>query len=145
MKSCLLEVVAAILVASVLTVPFAFNYYQNQLYPRDRTIYVVARQWEFVPGTKEPIVVEQGTLVRLLITSEDVAHGFTIEGYNLTVILTNGTRYNATGVVLYAGEPVLVEFLADKHGTFWIRCHVQCHPVMRWYHRGRLIVRNQTD
>ncbi|MFQ6075974.1 MAG: multicopper oxidase domain-containing protein [Candidatus Bathyarchaeia archaeon] len=132
------------MVVSVFTVPFAFNYYQNHLYPKDRTIYVVARQWEFVPGTKEPIVVKQGTLVRLLITSEDVAHGFMIDGYNLTVILTNGSRYNVTDVVLYAGEPVLVEFFADKPGTFWIRCNVQCHPVMHWYHRGRLIVRNQT-
>ncbi len=152
------EIVATLMVISVLTVPLGFYYYQEQLYPSDTTVYVFTRQWEFIfhrsplysealrlaPGTKE-LVVQQGTLVRLLIWKGEVVHGFAIEGYNLTVVFTNGSRRpNVTDVVVYPGEPVLVEFLVDKPGTFWIRCTVQCHPVMHWYHRSKLIVSNGT-
>ncbi|HEY3365024.1 MAG TPA: cupredoxin domain-containing protein, partial [Symbiobacteriaceae bacterium] len=81
-------------------------------------INVKARQWAFTPGVIE---VNQGDLVRLKITSEDVTHGFFLDGYE-------GVR-----ATLKPGEPVVVEFTADKAGRWMFRCAETCgtfHPYM---------------
>ncbi len=88
-----------------------------------KEISVTAKQFSFEPN---PIVVSKGDKVRLSITSQDVTHGFSINDYNINVQVP-------------PGKITLVEFLADKAGTFEIKCSVVCgsgHSAMR----GSLIV-----
>ena len=84
---------------------------------------VIAKQWEFVPN---PIVVNEGDTVILNIKSIDVAHGIAIPTFGVS------ERLNP-------GKEIIVEFIADKKGTFTFFCNVQCgsgHSSMR----GQLIV-----
>lgn len=85
---------------------------------------VVAKQWEFVPAE---IIVNKGDQVRLKVTSQDVTHGFNIPEYKINKQLPNG-------------EEVIIEFTADKTGTFIFFCSVPCgkgHSKMN----GKLIVK----
>ena len=75
-----------------------------------REITMTARQWSFDPDT---IRVKQGDKVRLEITSTDVKHGFAIEDYNINE-------------QLLPGQITVVEFVADKPGTFRFYCSVVC-------------------
>jgi len=89
-----------------------------------REVNVRAFQFNFDPN---PIIVNQGEKVRLIVTSTDVAHGIAIPKY----------RINAR---IFPGRPTNVEFVADKAGTFPFVCSVSCgagHSSMR----GKLIVR----
>ncbi|MDP4012987.1 MAG: cupredoxin domain-containing protein [Candidatus Nanoarchaeia archaeon] len=84
---------------------------------------VAMRQFEFDPN---PISVTLGSNVRLILTAEDVEHGFAINEYNINEKVK-------------PGEPKTIEFIADKKGEFEIRCSVVCgsgHGSMR----GTLIV-----
>lgn len=84
---------------------------------------LTAKQWDFNPST---ITVNKGDMVKLSITSIDVAHGFAISAFGVNSRLNPGQTTN-------------VEFVADKSGTFPFFCSVQCgrgHTGMR----GTLIV-----
>ena len=85
-------------------------------------INMTARQFEFVPSQ---IKVKNGTLVRIKIRSEDVLHGFAIDEF---------------GVNKQVGQSeTVIEFVADKTGTFTFYCSVYCgvgHSNMR----GTLVV-----
>ena len=84
---------------------------------------IIARQWEYIPETIE---VNQGDRVRLVITSVDVTHGYAIPSYGINKRLV-------------PGRETIIEFTADKKGTFTPYCTVQCgagHSTMR----GTLIV-----
>ena len=85
---------------------------------------LTARQFSFEPGIIE---VNKGDKVRLVITSMDVPHGFSIREYGINERLD-------------VGKPVTIEFTADKEGTFTAFCSVFCgsgHSNMK----GKLIVR----
>jgi len=85
---------------------------------------LTAKQWEFIPSQ---ITVNKGDRVRLTITSVDVPHGFALSEYGINQVLN-------------PGQPVTVEFVADKEGTFNTFCSVSCgigHSGMR----GSLIVK----
>lgn len=95
---------------------------------------VAARQWAWEPGVIE---VNQGDLVRLNLMSLDVVHGFYLDGYGIDEALV-------------AGQPVTIEFVADKPGRWMFRCSEVCgpfHPYMigwlrvspNWYARSSLI------
>lgn len=75
-----------------------------------RVVEVRARQFEFDPAT---IAVRQGEQVRLKITSEDVAHGFDLEGYDIDRRLPPGTEQ-------------VVEFTAGESGSHHFHCSVYC-------------------
>jgi plastocyanin len=81
-----------------------------------KDIPIKAESWKFTPNV---INVNKGDLVRLhFVTAQDEVelyngHGFGIEGYDVNVFLTKGTQQ-------------LVEFLADKPGTFTFRCTSFC-------------------
>jgi cytochrome c oxidase subunit 2 len=60
------------------------------------------------------IHVTQGDTVHLRLTSEDVAHGFLLEGYDVTVD------------AVYPGKYTYVDFVADKAGTFGFTCTRVC-------------------
>jgi len=82
-----------------------------------------ARKWEFEPST---ITVKKGDKVKLLITSEDVKHGFKLTDFNINEDIE-------------PGKTTTIEFTADKIGTFSFVCSVFCgsgHSNME----GKLIV-----
>ncbi len=84
---------------------------------------IIAKQWEFNPKTIE---VNQGDKVKLNIKSIDVTHGFTLPDFGVN------SRLNPE-------QTTVVEFIADKTGTFSFFCSVQCgfgHENMS----GQLIV-----
>lgn len=64
---------------------------------------VIAKQWEFVPNVIE---VNKGDRVRLKITSIDVTHGIGLPDFGID------------SVRLPPNETKIVEFVADKTGTF---------------------------
>lgn len=75
-----------------------------------KTFEITAQKFQFTP---DQITVNRGDRVRLSFTSLDVAHGFKLDGYGINKTIN-------------PGEPVLVEFLADKPGTFEFRCSIPC-------------------
>lgn len=79
-----------------------------------------AKMMEFLPSQ---IKVNKGEKVRLIITSQDVTHRFIMQGYDINKELKQG-------------EDVIIEFTADKEGTFTFYCDVPGHEKMR----GKLIV-----
>jgi cytochrome c oxidase subunit II len=93
-----------------------------------REIKVTAKKYEFLP---DPIGVRQGEKVRLKITAVDVDHGFGLKEYNINQKLPKG-------------QEQIVEFTADKPGTFTVKCTVFCglgHGSMK----GRLMVQPITE
>ena len=77
-----------------------------------REIKVEAFKYGFKP---DPIVVKKGENIRLLVTSNDVRHGFYCPEYNINKPV----------------EPkkvTTIEFKADKAGKFRIRCSIFCGP-----------------
>lgn len=75
-----------------------------------KEIKVEASQWSFNPST---IKVKKGEKVKLIVTSRDVNHGFSIQEFNVDLKLKKG-------------ETSAVEFTADKTGTFRFYCSVFC-------------------
>ena len=89
-----------------------------------RVIQMRAFQFNFDPN---PVVVNEGEQVKLVVTSTDVTHGFSISEFGVNV-------------KLFPGRPSIIDFTADKSGTFIFYCSVPCgsgHTSMR----GRLIVK----
>lgn len=60
----------------------------------DYTVHVVARQFQFVPGTTigsgEPITVPADSRVTFYVTSPDVIHGFGVAGTNVNTMVIPG-------------------------------------------------------
>lgn len=84
---------------------------------------MTAKKWEFSPRT---ITVNKGDTVKLTIRSVDVKHGFDLSAFNINENLE-------------PGQDTLVQFVADKTGTFEFSCSVYCgsgHSEME----GQLIV-----
>ncbi len=71
-----------------------------------------ARQFDFTPAV---ITVQQGDYVRVNLKTADVAHGWYIDGYDINIKVSGG-------------DTTSVEFVADKAGTYKIRCSVTCGP-----------------
>lgn len=86
--------------------------------PTERVITIQARKWAYDPGK---IVVNKGDKVTIDIISQDVTHGFYLDGY--------GIKMEARA----AGDGATATFVADKAGKFWFRCSETCgvfHPFM---------------
>jgi cytochrome c oxidase subunit II len=71
---------------------------------------LTARKYQFSPTM---ISVKQGDRVRLIITAIDADHGFKLEAFNI-------------GRTLSKGEPVTIEFTADRTGSFPFECSHFC-------------------
>ncbi len=85
--------------------------------PSARTIRVEASQFSYSPST---ISVHQGDTVTIELTSQDVVHGFYVDGYGVSVQVDPGQVRTLT-------------FVANRPGSFRIRCNVTCgamHPFM---------------
>ena len=88
-----------------------------------RTIYIKAYQFYFEPTT---IIVNKGEKIRLIISAEDVPHGFEIEGFEIPDYDIN--------TVIRKGTPLVLEFTADKKGVWDFICTIFCgfgHSTMR--------------
>lgn len=85
--------------------------------PADRHIKINASSFEYSPGV---IRVNPGDRVTLELSSTDVTHGIAIDGYNLQVADEPGQSQS-------------LSFIADRQGTYRLRCSVTCgalHPFM---------------
>jgi cytochrome c oxidase subunit 2 len=78
--------------------------------PATREIKVTARKFEFIPKT---ITARRGERIKLIITSEDVEHGFALKEFGL----------NET---IKAKQTKVVEFTPDREGKFTFACSVFC-------------------
>jgi cytochrome c oxidase subunit II len=74
---------------------------------------ITASRFEFQPGTIE---VAEGDHVKLTLHSADTTHGFAIPELKVKMKIPKG------------GAPVTAEFVADKPGTFQIKCSEYCGP-----------------
>ena len=86
-------------------------------------VQVSARKYTFDPST---ITVKKGERVKLTITAIDHDHGFKVEAFQIDRLLKKGT-------------PTVIEFKADKAGTFPFQCSHFCgmgHGKMK----GQLVV-----
>jgi len=86
---------------------------------------IVAKRFAFEP---EQIDVAVGEPVRLVLRSADVTHGFEIDGYDVKVKIPKG------------GEPVRVDFVAERPGRFRVKCSEYCGSGHRRM-RGEMVVR----
>lgn len=78
-----------------------------------RSVRVEASAYAFTPATIE---VDPGDRVTIELASADVVHGLHIEGYDVSLIAD-------------PGQPATVSFVADRPGTYRIRCSVPCGPL----------------
>lgn len=89
-----------------------------------RTFAITARKFEFDP---EVIDVRRNDVVRLTISSPDIAHSFTVDAYRIQKRIP-------------AGGSVTFEFRADEVGRFPFYCSMRADPGCEDM-RGELIVR----
>ena len=90
-----------------------------------RTIDVIASRFKFEPSI---ISVALGERIRLRLRSADRDHRFAIKPVRVKALIPK------------TGEPVTVDFIADRAGTFEFTCAEYCgtgHSGMK----GRLVVR----
>ncbi|OGJ46947.1 hypothetical protein A2272_00455 [Candidatus Peregrinibacteria bacterium RIFOXYA12_FULL_33_12] len=78
--------------------------------PNVKEFVMTTQQWQFNPSQ---ITVNQGDLVKLRITTLDVKHSIAIPDFNINKDLN-------------PGEETVVEFTADKPGTFTFYCSIYC-------------------
>lgn len=86
-------------------------------------IKMTARKYRYDPDV---ITVKKGEKVRLIMTALDRDHGFELKAFDINQNLKKG-------------DPTVIEFTADKVGTFEFNCSVFCglgHRKMK----GRLVV-----
>jgi len=100
---------AATFLPILLALPCGLAFAQNDR-PQPVEIKLTARRFEFDPHT---ITVQKGKPVRLLITSEDVEHGFAIDDFDVNAEVK-------------AKRTKVVEFTPNRAGRFRFRCTVYC-------------------
>ena len=88
-----------------------------------RNFTVVARQYAFEPARLEANLDD---LVRVTLSSRDIAHSFTIDVYRIAKRVGGG-------------QTVTFEFRADQPGTFRIYCNLKQDERCREMH-GELVV-----
>jgi heme/copper-type cytochrome/quinol oxidase subunit 2 len=91
----------------------------------ERRFDVTAMKFHFEPAAVE---VDEGDHVVLSLRSTDVKHGFSLKPYGIKVTIPKG------------GEAVVVDFTADKPGSFSFACSEYCGPRHSSM-KGELVVR----
>jgi len=107
-------------VKTFLLLNFFFLVLPNLCFAEERLIEIKAKKFSYTPNI---IKVKKGDLVRVRLISEDVHHGFFLDGYNIETSA-------------YPGVDGSVSFVANKTGRFTFRCSVTCgdfHPYMVGY------------
>lgn len=85
--------------------------------PQDRFFRVEAKDFGYFPSL---LKVNPGDWVTIELASQDVVHGIYLDGYDLEMQAD-------------PGNPSRISFIANKSGSFRIRCSVTCgalHPFM---------------
>lgn len=85
--------------------------------PAENVFKVEASRFAYTPSI---LKVNQGDRVTIDLTSKDVVHGLSIDGYDLEISADPGQTAHLT-------------FIADRPGTYRLRCSVTCgsmHPFM---------------
>jgi heme/copper-type cytochrome/quinol oxidase subunit 2 len=118
-------IVLAGLLAATWAVPSSWGAPQEPAQAQ-RSFSIVARKYAFAPVRVE---VDQDDLVKITLTSADIAHSFTIDGYRIA---------KRVG----AGQTVTFEFLANQPGTFRIYCNLKQDDRCKEM-RGELVVRKR--
>ncbi len=83
---------------------------QDEQVSQLREFNITAKQWVFEPDT---ITVSEGDTVRMNITSVDVDHGIALSAFGINQSLK-------------PGETEVIEFVAEKKGSFPFICNVFC-------------------
>jgi heme/copper-type cytochrome/quinol oxidase subunit 2 len=81
--------------------------------PQERRVRIEASQFQFTPSV---VSVNPGDKVTIDLTSNDVVHGLYVDDYALNITADPGQTTRLT-------------FVADKVGTFALRCSAPCGPV----------------
>ncbi|HKY83515.1 MAG TPA: hypothetical protein VJ160_01675 [Anaerolineales bacterium] len=81
--------------------------------PSVRHVHLQARSYEYSPAL---VLVNRGDRVTIELESTDVVHGIFVDGYQLEVKAV-------------PGQPAGLTFIADRPGTFRLRCSVTCGPL----------------
>jgi cytochrome c oxidase subunit 2 len=109
--------VVVLLVVVVLPVSVLYpHFFERAPHARAGEILLVARVFERGGWIPPEIKVKKGQKVRLRILSEDVTHSFQLMHLGID-----------TGPI-YTGSSQLVEFTADRVGTFPFYCNTRCSP-----------------
>ena len=85
--------------------------------PVARTFRVEASQFAYSPAE---ISVNPGDMITIELAATDVVHGLYVDGYGVSVKAD-------------PGQTATLSFIADKPGSFRMRCNVTCgamHPFM---------------
>lgn len=96
-----------------------------------REIEVKAFQYRWEPDT---IVVNKGEKIQFIINTEDVPHGFELEG----IVLPGWNPDNA----IKKGNKTIIEFKAEDAGTWDMVCTVYCGPGHNGM-KGKFIAREK--
>ena len=115
--------------------------------PRTRYMAIVAKKYGYFPSR---IVANKGDTIVLSLSSLDVPHGFSLDGYPADLIMKKGamfqkhTEHHHTDKLMTGWSRVArAKFVANKTGKFTFRCTQICgnlHPFMT----GEMVVRPNT-
>jgi cytochrome c oxidase subunit 2 len=106
-----------ILGIAALLVAFAPIKLQSETSDVERFFHVEAGNFAYSPAV---LTVNPGDKVTIELASTDVVHGLYVDGYDVSVIAD-------------PGQPSTLSFIANRSGTFRLRCSVTCgalHPFM---------------
>lgn len=95
-------------------------FFAGPCFAKERVIEIKAKKFEYSPNI---IRVDKGDIITIRLISEDVHHGFFLDGY--------GVETSA-----HPGVDGSVKFVADRKGKFNFRCSITCgefHPYMVGY------------
>ena len=100
--------------------------------PQERIFRIEAGQFSYSPSE---LNVNPGDTITIELVSTDVVHGLYVDGYDISVAAD-------------PGQTAVLNFVADKPGSFRFRCNVTCgamHPFMigklsvgqnEWFYRS---------
>ena len=104
----------------VLFIVYSLWFMASSCFAEEKFFEIRAKKFSYTPNI---IMVNKGDVVRIRLISEDVHHGFFLDGY--------GVKTSA-----HPGQEGSLKFTADKNGRFSFRCSVTCgefHPYMVGY------------
>src|SRR5512136_98430 len=108
-QSVLVAVLVVLAAIAVLVVPVPLTLAA----PQERYLRIQASQFQYTPSV---ISVNPGDRVTIDLTSNDVVHGLYVDDYGVSTTADPGQTSRLT-------------FVADKAGTFALRCFAPCGPL----------------
>ncbi len=103
------QIALVVLAIAVLVVPVPLTWAA----PQERHVRIEASQFQFTPSV---VSVNPGDKVTIDLTTTDVVHGLYVDDYGVSTTADPGQTSRLT-------------FVADKAGTFALRCFAPCGPL----------------